>query len=283
LDFNADKIKLVFFDLDGTLIGKSGTISDTDLASLVALKKRGIKIAIASGRPIIGIRNLQQLIGFNGVSSLGAGSIIYDPIKDSVIESTTFDFDKYKEMWTVLREHGFYVEAHTVQEVSTGEPHPFAVIHSEYMDEPVIVRSEEEIFLKGDFIKCIVAVNSEKELTRLRTLLSTIADISVGVASGAKHPGVFFANITDSRADRKLIFQKILQIENVNADEVMSFGDSESDKIFIEMAGIGVAMKDAPESVKQVANIICGSVEESAVSKVLQQILLKTQLPDTSC
>ena len=274
------KPKLVFFDLDGTLVGKNGKISDQDQMSLQRLKSEGIKIAIASGRSVMGIQAINALISFNALSSLAAGSVIYDPQGSSVIEVAAFTPTKAKKIWDVLKEYEFYREAYTVTDTFITAPHQFADIHGEYMDVPPTVVTEDYIFTANQdgyypnqIIKLEVIVDSADELSRLHAVLANVPEIMVSVASGAKHPSIYFINITDFVADRNRTFERILEIENVSAAEVLSFGDSESDRIFIQRAGVGVAMSNAPEAVKSAAKVIADSVEQSGVSKALKQLV----------
>ena len=59
----------------------------------------------------------------------------------------------------------------------------------------------------------------------------------------------------------------------LDRSQVMAFGDGLNDISMIREAGIGVAMENAVEEVKAVADLITGSCEESGVADVIEQLL----------
>jgi Cof subfamily protein (haloacid dehalogenase superfamily) len=268
-----NNIKLIFFDLDGTLIGSSGKISETDKKSLCALKQLGIKIAFASGRSIEGIEKIQNEIEFTAHSSLFAGSIIFHPIENRIVQSFPLPKDNTKELWDLLHKEGFYVESYTPQGTFILADHRFVAVHAQYMkNAPLVV--EDPLFLNQQEqvpIKFVVMVDTESDLQRLRHILKAFPSFHIGTASGSKHPGLYFVNIT--AVDRATTFQRILELENVSAEQTMSFGDSESDLIFIKNAGIGVAMDGAPLFVKEAADYIAPSVEQNGVTQALHEFI----------
>ena len=60
----------------------------------------------------------------------------------------------------------------------------------------------------------------------------------------------------------------------ITPDEIIAIGDDENDISMIELAGLGVAMKNAKESVKNVANYITDTNEENGVGKVINKFIL---------
>ena len=61
---------------------------------------------------------------------------------------------------------------------------------------------------------------------------------------------------------------------HLSRDQVMAFGDSENDLGMIQMAGIGVAMANGMEEVKQAADLLAESNEEDGVAKIIEQLIV---------
>ena len=61
----------------------------------------------------------------------------------------------------------------------------------------------------------------------------------------------------------------------VNRDELIAFGDNYNDMTMIGYAGFGVAMGNAEEDVKKIANYVCESNDEDGVAKTMAKYVLK--------
>jgi Cof subfamily protein (haloacid dehalogenase superfamily) len=264
-------IRLVFFDIDGTLVGTSGQISDTDKNAIRSLKAAGIRIAFASGRSLSGIAHINEELQFDAHSSLLAGSVIYHPRQQRIVESFLLPQQSASVLWHKLHQEQFYTESYTAHGIYILQENPFAAIHARYLQAPPLIVSDPLSYRGEQPIKFVVMLDSLTELDRLKTLMAAYPEYHLGIASGAQDPGLFFVNIT--AIDRAKVFQRILELEQVQAEHTMSFGDSESDLHFIREAGIGVAMSTAPQHVKAAANYIAPSVEDHGVSHALHELL----------
>ena len=68
--------------------------------------------------------------------------------------------------------------------------------------------------------------------------------------------------------------QALLDEWQMTSQQVMAFGDSENDLGMIQMAGIGVAMANGMEEVKQAADLLAESNEEDGVAKIIEQLIV---------
>ena len=60
----------------------------------------------------------------------------------------------------------------------------------------------------------------------------------------------------------------------IKQEEVMAIGDNENDLTMVEYAGIGVAMANATENVKNAADVLTASNEEDGVAEVINKYVL---------
>lgn len=85
--------------------------------------------------------------------------------------------------------------------------------------------------------------------------------------SGRWHPA--FTDITAAQADKGKGLQALADYLGLNIDETMAFGDGGNDISIIKKAGIGVAMGNAGDNLKEVADYITTSVDEDGVKNAL--------------
>lgn len=84
----------------------------------------------------------------------------------------------------------------------------------------------------------------------------------------------YFFEILNKQADKGAALKHLAQHLGIKQEEVMAIGDNENDLPMIEFAGIGVAMGNATENVKQIANVITASNNEHGVAKAVEKYVL---------
>ena len=251
-------IKVIFFDVDGTLVSHTkGEVSASTRAALTALREKGILCVLATGRHMPELEDLpirditfDAYITLNGHLSLDAeGNVTYGlPFVGAEKEQVLRLFAR-NEVPVMLVEQGeMYlnfvdrrVEA-AQKEISspiyplgryTGGDIYQAVIYAEKEDEPLLH-----------------ALLPDCRLTRWND-----HGVDVIARGGGKMAGI----------------RQYLAASGILPEETMAFGDGENDAEMLEFAGIGVAMGNAPDSVKASADYVTDSVDEDGVAKALRQ------------
>ena len=83
-----------------------------------------------------------------------------------------------------------------------------------------------------------------------------------------------FADITATKANKGNGLLDIISHEGISIDETMAFGDGGNDLSIIEKAGLGVAMGNANQALKEVADYVTSSVDEDGVYNAMKKFVL---------
>lgn len=267
--------KLIFFDLDGTLINKGGTISPAVQEGIRKVKSLGTKIAFATGRPVFGATDLMSLLNIDAPSAFFSSAAVYDPVFKKVTHQWSINPVPGVQFLKAIQDEGFYAEFHTIDNYYIERWTDLSDMHLHYIEQRPIVASLETIIREQPVIKiCIVAHRGDEE-KRARLLIEQFPQFHYGIATGAAHDHVIFLNATNPEASRDVVFDLIRKDLGIDSSQIMSFGDGESDKVFITLAGIGIAMGNAPETVKLAADFVTKSVEEDGVLHALETLVFK--------
>lgn len=86
-----------------------------------------------------------------------------------------------------------------------------------------------------------------------------------------KRGGPFFLNILNYKAGKVVALKKVLEIYNIDKEDTMSIGDSESDLGIIQFAGFGVAMGNSNNKLKSVAKAIVSDNDNNGVSEAINK------------
>ena len=84
----------------------------------------------------------------------------------------------------------------------------------------------------------------------------------------------YFLEFMNKEVDKGASLTRLANILGVKIEEVIAIGDSYNDLTMIKAAGLGVAMGNAVDAVKEIANLITTSNEENGVAKVINDLIL---------
>ena len=256
-----DKIKLVFFDIDGTLIpfGKN-EISESTKRSLKQLRDNGVKIFVATGKSLAQLNATKVVeVQFDGYITLN-GQLCYDqdfqlffanPIDPGEMEVLEKIFDAKKIPFSLVGEFSRYINY--INEI---------VVDRQTATNSAVPNIDR---YKGEKIYQITAYVSNRE----RELLESTLDLCK-ITSWAPDA----VDIIAKDGGKMNAITKIMELNDAKVSETMAFGDAENDLMMVSNAGIGVAMGNATDKLKEVANYITANVEDDGIEKALKHFEL---------
>lgn len=250
-------IRAVFFDVDGTLLSNdSNSVPESARAALRELRRRGIKVVIATARHMSDLEKMpvndMEFDGYvvlNGQLICGSDHKMYagKSIDRGEMEVLSRIFEAKKIPFVMVTENDSYINYvnDTVKETQ-----------EEFHDDV-----PETGRYYGENVYQIMAFVSEKEKQLLDDLLDECAitswsdsGIDIIPRDGGKTAGI----------------QIFLDENGIDRSETMAFGDGENDIEMLEYVGIGVAMGNGKEKVKAAADYVTDTVENNGIEKALK-------------
>ena len=244
-------VKAIFFDIDGTLVSfKTHEVPRSTIDALDISRKKGIKVFIATGRHYSSINNLGDL-KFDGYVTLNGGycfagedKVIYkhsipDRDIDALIryleteESFPCAFVQEKEIFMNYKDE-------TVEEI-------FNMLN--FPEPPIRPLSE----MKGKTVYQLVSFFTAEQEKKIMSILSHCE-------STRWNP--LFTDVVPAGSSKRIGIDKMLEYFKIPLKECMAFGDGGNDIAMLQHAGIGVAMGNADDDVKQYADYVTDSVAE---------------------
>lgn len=256
-----EKIKALFFDIDGTLVSfQTHKIHQSTVDALALAKKNGVKIYISTGRPIMIINNLSQIEHLidGYITTNGARCFIGDQ---------------------VVSQHAILLgDVAKVIEAADRDGYPAIVVGEHRIAIHHYTEEVYDIFAKGLGVDCGVFLHDVSELGDEAVLQVTpfctveqearLMPTLTNCTSGRWHPA--FTDITSGEADKGKGLHAMADFLGLDISETMAFGDGGNDITIIQEAGIGIAMGNAGEEVKLVADFVTTSVDDDGVKNALE-------------
>lgn len=254
--------KALFFDIDGTLVSfETHTIPVSTIEALIAAHEKGIKIFIATGRPKAIINNLSPIQERGLIDGYITMNGAYCFVDDKVIYKSAIPVGEVRALAQICEKKGcpcIFVGEHTISVCQPNE-----LVHRIFYDflhvDEIPVETFEEAIQK-EIYQMTPFITAEEEIE----ILSQIPNCE----SGRWFPA--FADITAKGNTKQKGIDEIIAHFGFKLEETMSFGDGGNDVSMLRHTAIGIAMGNAKDDVKQVADYITASVDEDGIAKALK-------------
>lgn len=265
----ASQIKLAFFDIDGTLLDSRGQILPVLKTQIARIKNLGIKTAIASGRPFFAAKFLVDELGISGAGSFYTGAHLFDPLSRQTLAEKTLLRADVLALLARARELRLYREVYSPEAYYLESHTPVSRVHAEHLRVQPQIGKLEDIINQTTINKLLLGVNRAEQGELIDLLEAEFPQLIFARAYLAAYPDWQFASVISAEATKAAAFAHLCEHHSVQAHQVIAFGDAESDSDFLQMAGIGVAMGNAPAKVKAIADWVTGTADEAGVAQAL--------------
>lgn len=251
-------IKAIFLDIDGTMVSfNTHRVPDNTKKALREAREKGVKIFVATGRHSSDINNLDNLefdgyITLNGAYCRVGHEVVF---KKNIPHEDVAAFVRYEEEVEPIP--CFFVEAGCVSANREDELVSQMMKLVEFTPRPIIPSRE---FLHKEIFQLTAFFPIERE--------DEIMKFLPGCAATRWYPT--FTDIVARGVDKSVGLDKIGAYFGFHKDEMMAIGDGGNDISMLQHAGIGVAMGNAGEDVKQAANYVTTSVDDDGVGNALR-------------
>lgn len=269
--------KVVFFDIDGTLVSRQNHVPESTKQAIEKLKNKGILPVIATGRAPLLLEEVREklaidsFISMNGQYVVANGEVLYEnPLPKDLVKRLTekasdqnngimlcgsedifsnslISMAKRSSVWKVLKGIGRVIpgriQLSLFRRAMKKPPKP-----EEYADKKIYqvileASAEEEVDYQKEF----------PELTFTRSNPYTLDVIAKGTS---KATGI----------------ETMIQVLGVKREDTVGFGDSLNDLEMMEYVGVGVAMGNGLPEVKAAADRVTADVTEDGIEKALKEL-----------
>ena len=259
---------LIATDLDGTLLRGDDTLSDRSLAALARVAEAGARHLVVTGRPAPRVRPLLDDLGSRGLAVCGQGAQVYDAGADRLLWSVTLDRElaetalgkieaEVGQVYAAVDQDG--VDGLTLIEPGYLMPHPMLPAVRVPRRDDLWTHPISKVLLRHPLL-------SDDELaSQARGAVGSLATVTMsGPGTVELQPcGITKATGLALAADRL----------GLTPARTIAFGDMPNDIPMFAWSSYGVAMANAHEELKAVANEVTSSNEEDGIAVVLERLL----------
>ncbi|ANB58904.1 Cof-like hydrolase family protein [Anoxybacillus sp. B7M1] len=253
--------KIVFFDIDGTLLDENKELPASTVQAIQKLKTSGVYVAIATGRAPFMFENLRKKLGIDSFVSFNGQYVVFE---DEVIYKNPLHRSKLHELKERAHENGHplvFMDAERMR--ASVEEHPYIHVSMESLKfshppfDPLYYEQRDIyqalLFCKPEEEHVYITSYPEFHFVRWHNVSTDVLPFG-----GSKAEGI----------------RRLIERVGIDKEDVYAFGDGLNDIEMLQFVGTGVAMGNANEKVKEVANFVTKRVDEEGILYGLKQLEL---------
>ncbi|GHA49563.1 sugar-phosphatase [Photobacterium aphoticum] len=265
--------KLVALDMDGTLLNSQKAISPRTKQAIHAAREQGVHVVLASGRPLEGMTKYLDELEMRGendyVLSYNA-SLVQRIASKTVIRKQIMTGLDAKNIASLANDFGTFVHAFSPERgLITPQNNPYTQHESEINDVAVTEVDFSTLSDDEEIIKVMMIADPEVLSAAIAQLPASLYEQYTVVQSAP-----FFLELMNPNSNKGTGVAMLAEHLGLSAENVICMGDAGNDHHMIAYAGLGVAMGNATDDIKAIANHITDTNDNDGVAKVIEQFIL---------
>lgn len=265
--------KLIAIDMDGTLLREDKSVSERTKNAIKLAKEKGVYVVIATGRPIDGVsRYLEELdmLGENDYVLSYNGGLVLKTKSREVVSKTVLTGADLHYLHNLSKELGVNIHAFSeVHGLMTPKNSKYTEVEANINGIRITINDYSDIEDDHSIIKVMMIDEPEVLQKAIDNLPKEVYEKYTVVRSAP-----FFLEFLNKKVNKGTGVELLAKHLNIKQEEIMTFGDAGNDLDMIVYAGMGVAMANAFDEVKEAANYITDSNENDGVAKAIEKFVL---------
>ncbi|MEX2672018.1 MAG: Cof-type HAD-IIB family hydrolase [Phycisphaeraceae bacterium] len=262
--------RLVAIDLDGTLLRSDKRLTATAGRAVQQCLERGIHVVLATARPPRAVKPIWEILGLQAVSIHYNGALIHDFGKSRHVFHRPLAVPLVRKLVRVARraDPDCVVSLEILDRWYTDYYDPKLPTETSLKFNPDVI-GPLQAFMTVPVTKMMLHAPRER-LLKLRTVVEKRFAGKVGMALSDHH----LMQLMHVACDKAVALEQVATELNIPRHEVLAIGDAPNDIRMLRWAGLGVAVRNAWPTVKQVADVHAPSNDEDGVAHTLHKYVL---------
>ena len=285
--------KLIAIDIDGTLLNSKSELTERTCNALKKASDKGIYVILTSGRMSSIIKNFCNEIGANKFLIAENGASIVDLQTNEIIYKNYMPKEIVLQIVDLCIENNIYYMVYTDKELIVKDLKHMALFFNKQNYNPnarirTVHAGRDYIeSLDDNFTKMMICDEDRSVYNAIVNKLSKnpyidvtpvphISSKKIVVGEEEKTIEYSYADIAEKGTNKWTTIEKIMNRLNIKQDEVIAIGDNTNDIMMVKNAGLGVAMGNGIDSIKEVADVVAKSNDEDGVAEIVEKYILNS-------
>ena len=262
------KYKLLVMDIDDTLINSEGELSHVTVKTVMEASGY-IPVVLATGRMYRAAKRFAVQLKVTHPMIAFGGAQIVDPVTDEILYQCGIRGEIAKEIVLFGREHGFGVQAYDKNDYIYDTPHPYLDVYYHICGFP-----GKQV---SDLLTCelntpkILLLGEKETVDKWLPVLRRQYEGKLSFSTSKPQ----FLEVNNIRSGKANAITYLAKQMGIAWDEIITIGDGRIDIPMLQKAGLGIAVGNAIDEVKNAADEITDTNDDNGVAKAIYKFILK--------
>lgn len=269
--------KILFTDLDGTLLNSDKLVSEGNRAAIQRLLGAGHYVVVTSGRPV---KSAFKVVKELGLTMPGCymiaynGGVIFDCAREEVCMEKTLPLEYARYLFAEAEKYGIYIQTYGEDDkVLTQWDGPELQYYAKANRNALAIEICEDVFdtLGKNPNKVLMIDMSVEKVTKFQ---QDHREWEIGKCHSVFSSREFLEYLPIG-VDKGTGVKTLCEMLGVDIKNAYAAGDERNDISMIEAAGVGIAMQNASEETKAVADYITeNDNDHDGIAEVIDKLIL---------
>ncbi|GBF35531.1 Cof-like hydrolase [Desulfocucumis palustris] len=258
-------------DLDDTLLDKQLRIGDADREAIGRAQKAGVKVVLATGRMYRATLPYITELGLDTPAISYQGALVKKPDSGETLTHYPVPGDMAMKIIRAIKPYGYHINLYKDDDLLIAGESPESRLYVSVAGvKPIEVGDLEEFLLKERFDPTkVLAVAEEEQLDGISPELKSLFGEKLHITKSKPH----FLEFSHPLANKGHALAMVAEYYGISREEIIAVGDSYNDLEMLDYAGLGVAVGNARDEIKDRADYVTLANTEGGVAHVIQRFI----------
>lgn len=266
-------IKLIYSDVDGTILPRGGEISDRTRAAVKACGEAGVPFVICSGRWYVSAKTIADAVGQQeGMMIVANGGAVVN-MDGSVVKEWLTPAEDARRIYDIMRKYNVMMNSFVRNAVYRVNTQSFKRVKkglSGYLGESYRIVNDDWDAFEREGLKDVYKLEAYSEdCEALAKLKAELLEAGFSVSSAYMDNIEIMSGGFGKGAAVKWLQEHL----GVSREESMAFGDNTNDQTMLDAVGWGCVVENAVDSLKANARIVAPKCDEDGVAQIIEKAL----------
>lgn len=264
--------KLIAIDVDDTLINDDKQVTPGTKRALERAIELGVTVTLATGRMYASAHHIALQTGLNVPLITYQGSLVKNVMDGKVLYERSVPRDAALKLLHYCNKYSLHLQLYIDDKLYAREENQKLIDYAKLSDIPYFIEPDFDRLIASPSTKMLM-IDEPDRLDRVAADLKELLGVAVHITKSKPH----FLEVTHCEGTKGCALRYLTEQFGYSAEETIGIGDSWNDHDLIETAGLGVAMGNAVDSLKAIADYVTKSNNDEGVRHVIEKFILNLE------
>lgn len=262
-------IKLIATDIDGTILKHSGEFNPAVIECIKNLDKNGIKIVLITGRMHKSAKKIAQTLGISPYIVSYQGALVRDNTpQENIIYKRYIPNETARKILDWSKNINIHVNLYMNDDLYVEKENEFTLKYATHQKIPFNIAPFDKIELSNVNKILLIDYNDAEKVTQVsKTLQQDFPELFIVKSTD------YFCEVCHREATKGDGLKCLQNLFNITKEETLTIGDHNNDIELLLAGGVKVAMGNATEQLKNIADFVTDTVENDGFVKAIEKFI----------